>query len=55
MEGALYDAYGSRSITAINAPNNQYQVIMRVASEFQADHPPGRRGLLAALGPTSPP
>jgi HAE1 family hydrophobic/amphiphilic exporter-1 len=37
VESALYDAYGSRNISAINAPNNQYQVVMRVAPEFQAD------------------
>jgi HAE1 family hydrophobic/amphiphilic exporter-1 len=37
VESALFDAYGSRNISAINAPNNQYQVVMRVASEFQGD------------------
>ncbi|HET9272317.1 MAG TPA: efflux RND transporter permease subunit [Vicinamibacterales bacterium] len=37
VESALFDAYGSRNISAINAPNNQYQVVMRVAAEFQSD------------------
>jgi HAE1 family hydrophobic/amphiphilic exporter-1 len=37
VESALFDAYGSRNISAINAPNNQYQVVMRVAPEYQAD------------------
>jgi HAE1 family hydrophobic/amphiphilic exporter-1 len=37
VESALFDAYGSRNVSAINAPNNQYQVVMRVAPEFQTD------------------
>jgi HAE1 family hydrophobic/amphiphilic exporter-1 len=36
-ESALFNAYGSRNISAINAPNNQYQVVMRVAAEYQTD------------------
>ena len=37
VETALYNAYGTRQISQINAPNNQYQVIMQVAPEFQKD------------------
>jgi len=37
VESALFNAYGSRNISAINAPNNQYQVVMRVAAEYQTD------------------
>jgi HAE1 family hydrophobic/amphiphilic exporter-1 len=35
VETALYNAYGSRQVTQIYAPNNQYQVILQVAPEFQ--------------------
>ena len=37
IEDALYTAYGSRQISTIYAPNNQYQVIMEVAPEHQLD------------------
>ena len=37
MENALYNAYGTRQVSQIYAPNNQYQVIMQVAPEFQKD------------------
>ena len=37
IEDALYTAYGSRQISTIYAPNNEYQVIMELAPEFQAD------------------
>ncbi|HZR26138.1 MAG TPA: efflux RND transporter permease subunit, partial [Vicinamibacterales bacterium] len=37
VETALYNAYGTRQITQIYAPNNQYQVILEVAPEFQKD------------------
>jgi HAE1 family hydrophobic/amphiphilic exporter-1 len=37
VENALYNAYGTRQISQINAPNNQYQVILQVAPEFQRD------------------
>ncbi len=37
VETALYNAYGTRQISQINAPNNQYQVILQVAPEFQRD------------------
>ena len=36
IEDALYSAYGTRQVSTIYAPNNQYQVIMELAPEFQA-------------------
>jgi HAE1 family hydrophobic/amphiphilic exporter-1 len=44
VETSLYNAYGTRQVSQIYAPNNQYQVIMRVAPEFQTD--PAAMGLL---------
>ncbi len=35
IEDALYTAYGTRQISTIYAPNNEYQVIMELAPEFQ--------------------
>ncbi len=55
IEDALYTAYGTRQISTIYAPNNEYQVIMELAPEFQAD--PGSIGLLyvrAASGQLAP-
>jgi hydrophobic/amphiphilic exporter-1 (mainly G- bacteria), HAE1 family len=37
VETALYNAYGTRQVSQIYAPSNQYQVILRVAPEFQSD------------------
>ena len=37
IETALYNAYGTRQVSTIYAPNNQYQVIMQVAPEYQRD------------------
>jgi len=37
IENALYTAYGSRQVSTILAPNNEYQVIMELAPEFQSD------------------
>ena len=37
VETALYNAYGTRQVSQIYAPNNQYQVILQVAPEFQTD------------------
>ena len=37
VESALYNAYGTRQVSQIYAPSNQYQVILRVAPEFQSD------------------
>jgi HAE1 family hydrophobic/amphiphilic exporter-1 len=37
VETALYNAYGTRQVSTIYAPNNQYQVILQVAPEYQSD------------------
>ncbi len=37
IEDALYTAYGTRQISTIYTPNNQYQVIMELAPEFQGN------------------
>ena len=37
LEDALYTAYGSRQISTIYAPNNQYQVLMELLPRFQQD------------------
>jgi len=37
VENALFNAYGSRQVSQIYAANNQYQVILQVAPEFQKD------------------
>ena len=37
METALYNAYGSRQVSTIYAPTNQYQVIMEVEPQYQLD------------------
>jgi len=37
VETALYNAYGTRQISQIYAPNNQYMVILQVAPEYQRD------------------
>ncbi|MEW6185888.1 MAG: efflux RND transporter permease subunit [Thermodesulfobacteriota bacterium] len=37
VENALYSAYGSRQVSTIYAPNNQYQVIMELEPEYQMD------------------
>jgi HAE1 family hydrophobic/amphiphilic exporter-1 len=37
VETAMSNAYGSRQVSTIYAPNNQYQVIMQVAPEYQLD------------------
>jgi hydrophobic/amphiphilic exporter-1 (mainly G- bacteria), HAE1 family len=37
VETALYNAYGTRQVSQIYAPNNQYQVILQVAPQFQRD------------------
>jgi HAE1 family hydrophobic/amphiphilic exporter-1 len=35
IEDALYSAYGSRQISTILAPNNEYQVVLEVLPQFQ--------------------
>jgi HAE1 family hydrophobic/amphiphilic exporter-1 len=37
VEDALYDAYGSRQISTILTPTNQYQVIVELLPEYQMD------------------
>jgi hydrophobic/amphiphilic exporter-1 (mainly G- bacteria), HAE1 family len=37
IEQALYDAYGSRQVSTIYTPNNEYWVIMELLPEFQSD------------------
>ncbi len=37
IEDALYYAYGSRQISTIYAPNNEYDVIMELLPRYQAD------------------
>ena len=37
IETALYDAYGSRQVSTIYTPNNQYMVIMELLPQFQQD------------------
>ncbi|MFH1034997.1 MAG: efflux RND transporter permease subunit [Pseudomonadota bacterium] len=44
VEDALYYAYGSRQVSTIYAPNNQYQVILELLPEYQRS--PESLGLL---------
>src|SRR5205823_8558741 len=44
IEDALYSAYGSRQISTIYAPNNQYKVVMELQPQFQLD--PSALGML---------
>jgi HAE1 family hydrophobic/amphiphilic exporter-1 len=44
IEDALYYAYGSRQVSTIFSPNNQYQVILELEPQYQRD--PGALGLL---------
>jgi HAE1 family hydrophobic/amphiphilic exporter-1 len=37
VEDALYNAYGSRQISTIYAPNNQYKVILELEPRYQMD------------------
>jgi len=37
IEDALYTAYGTRQISTIYTPNNEFQVIMELAPEFQGN------------------
>ena len=49
IESALYDAYGSRQVSSIFTPTNQYFVIMEVAPKYQGD--PNALGMLYLRGP----
>jgi HAE1 family hydrophobic/amphiphilic exporter-1 len=44
VENALYDAYGSRQVSTIYTPSNQYWVMMELLPQFQRD--PDAMGLL---------
>ena len=44
VEDALYTAYGSRQISTIYAPTNQYRVVMELLPEYKSD--PSSLGLL---------
>jgi HAE1 family hydrophobic/amphiphilic exporter-1 len=37
IEDTLYSAYGSRQVSTIYAPNNEYQVILEVEPQYQRD------------------
>ena len=37
IESALYNAYGSRQVSTIYAPNNEYWVVMELLPEYQRD------------------
>ncbi|NTU43126.1 MAG: MMPL family transporter, partial [Nitrospirales bacterium] len=37
IQDALYTAYGSRQVSTIYSPNDQYRVIMELGQQFQAD------------------
>jgi HAE1 family hydrophobic/amphiphilic exporter-1 len=57
IEEALYNAYGSRQISTILTPNNQYDVIMELLPQYQKDlsalnllHITGRAGTAVPLG-----
>ena len=56
IEDALYSAFGTRQVSTIYTPTNQYYVIMEVAPEFQRDakalsliYLPARNGRLVPL------
>ena len=56
IEDALYGAFGTRQVSTIYTPTNQYYVIMEVAPEFQRDRSalsliylPARNGRLVPL------
>src|SRR5690348_17047972 len=37
IESALYDAYGSRQVSTIYSPNNEYWVVMELLPQYQQD------------------
>ncbi len=45
IEQALYDAYGTRQVSTIFTPNNQYWVVLELQPQFQRD--PSALGLLS--------
>jgi HAE1 family hydrophobic/amphiphilic exporter-1 len=53
VEGVMTSAFGARQVAQIYAPNNAYQVILRVAPEYQRD--PASLGLIYLRGPNGAP
>ena len=49
VETALFNAYGTRQVSQIYAANNQYQVVLQVAPQFQKD--PAAMSLLYIRSP----
>ena len=49
IEDALCYAYGSRQVSTIYAPNNQYQVIIELDPRYQADPQPSRCSISVPL------
>jgi HAE1 family hydrophobic/amphiphilic exporter-1 len=49
VEGVMTSAFGARQVAQIYAPNNAYQVILRVAPEYQRD--PAALSLIYLRGP----
>jgi HAE1 family hydrophobic/amphiphilic exporter-1 len=49
VESAMSSAFGARQVAQIYAPNNAYEVIMRVAPEYQSD--PSALNLIYIRGP----
>src|SRR6185436_12949443 len=37
IEASLYDAYGSRQVSTIYTPSNEYEVIMELLPQYQQD------------------
>jgi len=55
IENALYNAYGSRQVSMILAPNNQYYVIMELEDKYQLDPSAlSRLYIHASTGPLVP-
>jgi len=52
VETTLYNAYGTRQISTIYAPNNDYQVILGVKPEYQRD--PNALSMLYVRAPNGP-
>jgi HAE1 family hydrophobic/amphiphilic exporter-1 len=49
VEASLYNAYGSRQVSSIYTPTNDYEVILELLPRYQAD--PNRLNLLYVTGP----
>ena len=51
IEDTLYSAYGTRQVSTIYAPNNQYQVVMELEPRYQMD--PSALGMLYVRAPNT--